>query len=104
MADERDPVSIEPESVEPDVWTDSERKWALAVAVEGAVAKGRRVEHQADFSAVVMYGNRPNHLLHLLLCIPTAGLWSIVWVLLSVGGGEKREVIMVDAFGHVTVK
>ncbi|MGH7531008.1 MAG: hypothetical protein ACREMN_11550 [Gemmatimonadales bacterium] len=31
---------------------------------------------------------RPNHILHLLLSVFTAGLWLIVWVLVSMG--EKK--------------
>ena len=25
-----------------------------------------------------------NHILHLLLCIPTAGFWAIVWIILTI--------------------
>ena len=34
-----------------------------------------------------------NHILRPLLCIPTAGMWLIIWYLLILFGGEKRRVI-----------
>jgi len=40
---------------------------------------------------VMAQGTKPNHLLHLVLSILTAGFWLIVWVLVSVGkiGGYR---------------
>ena len=46
-------------------------------------------------------GRRPNHLLHVILSVITAGLWIIVWILIAVGGGEKRQILTVDEFGNV---
>ena len=34
--------------------------------------------------------NKPNHVLHLLLSVLTAGSWIIVWVLVSMGTGNAR--------------
>jgi hypothetical protein len=31
----------------------------------------------------------PNHILHLLLTIFTAGLWLIVWIIIAMSGGGK---------------
>ena len=42
---------------------------------------------------MLVKGHRVNHTLHLLLCIPTIGLWAIVWIILSITGGEKRKVL-----------
>jgi hypothetical protein len=30
-------------------------------------------------------GQKPNHVLHLLLTVFTAGLWGVVWLLLAAG-------------------
>ena len=57
------------------------------------IRQGWRVESETDYHLVMVRGYRVNHILHLLLCIPTAGLWLIVWILLLVFGGEKRRVI-----------
>ena len=45
---------------------------------------GRPTPHLVD---------RPNHILHLLLSVVTAGLWLIVW--LFVGAGEKKATCTV---------
>lgn len=37
--------------------------------------------------------HRTNHVLHLLLCIPTAGLWLVVWALVDAHNRRKRESI-----------
>lgn len=29
------------------------------------------------------HGAEPNHILHLLLAVPTAGLWLLVWLMLA---------------------
>lgn len=84
--------------------TADERKAALAQAVANAVARGARVESQSDYQAVVVYGKRVNHVLHAILSIFTLLFWVIVWVLLVVTGGEKRNLIQVDEFGNVNVQ
>lgn len=84
--------------------TPDERKVALAQAVANAVARGARVESQSDYQAVVVYGKRVNHVLHAILSLLMLGLWLIVWVLLAVTGGEKRNLIQVDEFGNVNVQ
>jgi hypothetical protein len=37
--------------------------------------------------------HKTNHILHLLLCIPTVGLWSAVWVLVGVSNAIERAKI-----------
>lgn len=80
-----------------------ERKAILAAKLQEAVARGGRVESQSDTMATVVYGKPVNHVLHLLLTLVTAGIWAIVWIILAVSGGEKREMITVDEFGNVLV-
>jgi hypothetical protein len=78
-----------------------DRQDALARAVQGEVMQGARVESQTGFSAVLVRGRRVNHVLHLLLSIFTVGLWVIVWIILSLSGGEKRKMITVDEYGNI---
>jgi hypothetical protein len=80
--------------------TPEERKALLAQAVANWVHKGWRVESQTDFQAVMVKGHRPNHILHLILTIITLGIWAIVWILLTLLGGEKRAVVSVDEYGN----
>ena len=63
------------------------------------LSQGRRIESQSDYQAVLVYGHRPNHILHLILTIFTLGFWGIIWIALVVLGGEKREVVQVDEWG-----
>jgi hypothetical protein len=39
---------------------------------------------------VVIFRKGPNHILHLLLAIVTAGIWIPVWLLLSITEGNWR--------------
>jgi hypothetical protein len=73
----------------------------LANAVAGRVATGYRVESQTDMQAVLVKGKKPNHILHLILTLVTAGLWLLVWIPLAIFGGEKRTVLTVDDYGTV---
>ncbi len=94
----------EPMVVTTDRKTPDERKALLAQNVGQAVARGARVESQSDYQAVVVYGRRVNHALHAVLSILLLGLWLLVWVLLAVTGGEKRQLIQVDEFGNITIQ
>ena len=81
---------------------DAERKRILATYIATEVAtKGTRVESQTDENAVLVYGKRVNHMLHLLLCVPTAGLWAVPWIIMAATGGEKRKVVRVDDYGNI---
>ena len=80
-----------------------ERREILASDVKGHVRHGYRVESQTDFQAVVVKGRRPNHLLHLILSILTAGIWFVfVWLPLMIFGGERRRVLTVDVSGKIS--
>lgn len=41
-----------------------------------------------------------NHVLHLLLCIPTFGLWLIVWLLIA-GSNSRHNARIQKQMGHV---
>jgi hypothetical protein len=84
--------------------SDAERKALLANTLQGQVASGARIESQGDFQAVVVKGHRVNHLLHFLIGLLTLGLWWLVWIVIAITGGEKRQMITVDQFGNVFVQ
>lgn len=79
------------------------RREELDRAVAEWVAGGWRVETRSDYQAVFVKGHRPNHILHLILSIITAGVWALfVWLPVTVFGGEKRKTVSVDEHGHRT--
>jgi len=88
------PITVEPEN----------RKSLLAETIARDVSHGWRVESKTDYQAVLVKGNRTNHVLHLILTIITLGIWAIVWILVAVLGGEKRMVVSVDPEGKVRRK
>lgn len=61
----------------------------------------RRIESQTDDQAVIVRGRPVNHMLHLILTLIT-GVWAIVWLVVVLLGGEKREAISVDEFGTIS--
>ncbi len=79
-----------------------ERKALLNQRLMQMTLGGARIESQSDTMAVVVYGKRVNHLLHFFIGVFTLGIWWIVWLLLALSGGEKRNVVTVDDFGNVT--
>lgn len=84
--------------------SERERSELLDAAVANHVRNGKRVESRSGAQAIMVKGRRVNHILHLLIAVITLGLWLPIWVLLVLIGGEKREVIEVDAYGRVTVQ
>lgn len=84
--------------------TEAERKELLARAVANQIRQGWRVESQTDYQAVIVRGQRPNHVLHLILTLVTLGLWGIVWIAVVAFGGEKRGVIEIDAYGNTNIQ
>jgi hypothetical protein len=69
-------------------------------AVNDLARHGWRVESRSEFQAVFARGHRPNHILHLILTLVTLGLWAIVWIIVSIAGGEKRRTVSVDEYGQ----
>ena len=78
-----------------------ERKAILAQQLQGAAARGLRIESQSDFQAILVKGQPVNNTLHAILTIFTCLLWGIVWAVIAATGGEKREMLVVDEFGNV---
>jgi Protein of unknown function (DUF2510) len=81
-----------------------ERKAFLAQHIQGAAARGMRVESQSDFQAVMVEGQPVNHVLHAIITIFSCGLWGIAWIILAITGGEKRAMVVVDEFGNVQLQ
>ena len=80
------------------------RKELLARAVANEIRQGWRVESQTDYQAVIVRGQRPNHILHLILTIITVGLWGRGWIAVVARGGETRGVIEIDAYGNTNIQ
>ena len=81
--------------------TPAQQKRSLAGAVQREVFRGYRIESQTDFNAVLIKGKRPNHVLHLILTIITAGLWAFVWIIVWAANRESRLMLSVDDYGNV---
>jgi hypothetical protein len=81
-----------------------ERRQILAQQVQMAVARGGRIESQTESMATIVYGKPVNHILHLILTIVTVGFWGIIWLIVVVSGGEKREMISIDEYGNVAAQ
>jgi hypothetical protein len=78
-----------------------ERRAILAQQLQQATVRGRRVESQVEFQAVLIQGKPVNHVLHAILTIFTCLLWGIVWIVVASTGGETRELLSVDEYGNV---
>jgi hypothetical protein len=98
------PVLAVPETVLGAKKSPDERKAILARQISVMVARGRRVESQSDYQAVLVRGHRVHHGLQLFLTIITAGLWGFVWIGLVLLGGEKREMATVDEWGNSAIQ
>ena len=77
-----------------------ERIDILNAEIEKFIAQGSRIESRTDFQAVLVRGRPVNHILHLLLSVLTLGVWLVVWVILSISGGEERSLLQVDEDGN----
>ena len=80
---------------------DRERIAALDEEVADWVRDGWRVESRSDFQAVLVTGRPVSHLLHAILAVLTLGLWLIGWLIVTVTGGEDRELVSVDPYGNI---
>jgi hypothetical protein len=78
-----------------------ERREELNRVLNESIRKGWKVESQTDFTATIVKGKRPNHILHLILSVVTALLWVPVWIFLSITKHEDRRLIQVDETGAV---
>lgn len=82
--------------------SDAVRQQRLQEALAADLARtAGRIESQTPYSAVLISGQRVNHILHLLISVLLCGLWLPVWLILGLSSGERRTVITVDACGNV---
>ena len=81
---------------------DYDRERILETSVMDAISRGWRVESQGKFHAVIVKDGKVNHILHLLLTLLT-GFWIVIWFLLAVFGGKRRQMIYVNEQGYVSV-
>jgi len=82
-----------------------QRRALLAQQIASMVAsRGARVESQSDFQAVLATGQPVNHVLHAIIFFCTCGIWLLVWLILALTGGVKRQLVTVDEFGNVNVQ
>lgn len=95
-------MSTEPPAV---ALSGEERRAVLAQKIEDQVRKGARVDSQSDYQAVLVWGHRPNHILHFLIGLVTLSAWWIfVWLPIIIFGGEKRKILTVDEHGKAMLK
>lgn len=85
----------------PRVLSPEERRAVLAQAVQRHVLSGGRVQSQTDQNAVILWGSKPNHVLHLILTLVTMGLWVFIWIIVALAVKETRTLVAVDDFGNV---
>ena len=83
--------------------TESERKNILDNQVVRVLKlqNNPQVLLHTDFRAVIKFGRPTNHILHLLLCLPTFGLWLIVWFFIGITNKQNSYTYSVDEFGNI---
>ena len=64
----------------------------LIEAAAQARQRGGRivVDSRSETEAVFTFVKTPNHVLHGILTVLTAGIWLIVWLVVAAGGGHKE--------------
>ena len=81
-----------------------ERKAIMAQQIQMVIAQGGRIESQSEYQAVIVTGKPLNNTLHAILTFFTCLIWGIVWLILYLTGGEKRQIVAVDEYGNATVQ
>jgi hypothetical protein len=95
------PVQYSPQGSMPP----EQRRALLGQQIASMVAsQGARVESQSDFQAVLATGQPVNHVLHAIIFFCTCGIWLLVWLILALTGGVRRQLVTVDEFGNVNVQ
>jgi hypothetical protein len=80
----------------------TERARTLEAEIDHSVANGWRLHTKTATEAHLVKGEPVRHFVHLFFAIVTLGLWLIVWIPLTIFGGEKHRHIAVDEEGKVT--
>ena len=74
---------------------DMEREDRLDQQIAQAIGEGWRLESRSRYTAMMVKGERPNHVLHLILSLVTLGLWIPVWIILAIVHREQRQSLAV---------
>ena len=63
------------------------------------------VDARSSTEAIFTFIQPPNHVLHGLLTVVTAGLWLIVWLVIAANGGKKEtwKITVDPSNGETTV-
>lgn len=69
------------------------REQTFDLQLSSYLSKGWRIESRTAYTAVLVKGQRVNHILHLLLSLVTVGLWIPVWIFLAAARGEHHKRI-----------
>ena len=75
----------------------------LGKAVTEELLAGSTVLQQDAYFAVLSSRRPVSHWLHAMLTVLTLGLWSTVWIVMSIARKEDRVRLDVDPRGHVWV-
>lgn len=87
------------------VGTPEQRQQAMQHAALHIAQQGWQIVAMAGDSLVVSQpGRKPNHVLHFILSLLTAGLWLFVWLLVAIKGPapdiRKRLTLTPDGQWH----
>jgi hypothetical protein len=80
----------------------AERAQTLEAEIQYSIAQGWRLRSKTPTEAHLVRGEPVRHFVHLFFAIATLGLWLLVWIPLTILGGEKHRHITVDDEGRVT--
>jgi hypothetical protein len=78
------------------------RTQTLEAEIQQSVANGWSLRSKTATEAHLVRGEPVRHFVHLFFAIATIGLWLIVWIPLTIFGGQKHRHITVDEEGWVT--
>jgi hypothetical protein len=78
------------------------RNQTLEAEIRYSESHGWRVREKTPSDAHLVRGEPVAHWVHLFFTIATVGLWLLVWIPLTVLGGEKHRYISVGEDGRVT--
>jgi hypothetical protein len=96
------PVHVQPQPFMTALMPDGERQRMLQNRLSKLLASEHgRIDSTTPYAATVITGQKVNHILHLLISALLCGLWLPVWFFISLSGGEKRQVLIVDPCGNV---
>ena len=76
------------------------RERLLKKVVTEEVLAGATVVHQDRFFAIFSVRKKVRHVQHALLSILTLGLWTTVWIVLTIARREDRFRVDIDPWGN----